>query len=74
MVKNLPGNAGDTGSIPGPRGSHYVATTEPKDLDPKLRNKRSHHMLQGRVALHSQQLEKALTEQQRPRAAKNRLI
>ena len=50
MVKNLPANAGDTGSIPGQRTkiSHAVgqlspcaATTEPACLEPVLR-KRSH--------------------------------
>ena len=51
MVKNLPANAGDTGSIPGQKTklSHAVGplspcatTTEPVCLQPVLHNKRKH--------------------------------
>ena len=55
MVKNTPTNAGDTGSIPDPGGSHMLRcaetiepmlynlgtpTTEPMYLEPVLCNKR----------------------------------
>ena len=54
VVKNPPTNAGDTGSIPGPGGSHMLrcattiepmlyslgTTTEPMCLEPVLCNKR----------------------------------
>ena len=46
MVKNLPVNAEDTGSIPGPRKFHntmeqisHTTTTEPVGLEPRLCNK-----------------------------------
>ena len=50
MVKNLPANAGDTGSTPGPGRSHVPQSNEahapqllkPVHLEPVLRNKRSH--------------------------------
>ena len=50
MVKNLPVNAGDTGSIPGPRRSHTSQSSEahapellkPVCLEPVLCDKRSH--------------------------------
>ena len=57
MGKNLPANAGDTGSTPGPGRYHKpsnneacelqllslnAATTEPEHLEPVLHNKRSH--------------------------------
>ena len=51
MVKNLPSNAGDAGSIPGwetkiPHAAGQVspraATTEPARLEPGLHNKRGH--------------------------------
>ena len=48
VVENLPANARDTGSSPGPGGSHiateqlgpWATTTEPARLEPVLRNKR----------------------------------
>ena len=47
MVENLPANAGDTGSSPGPGGSHMPRSdwtrepvTEPARLEPVLRSKR----------------------------------
>ena len=49
MVKNLPINAGDTGSIPGPGKSHIPWSkpvhhdAELMALEPVLCNKRSHH-------------------------------
>ena len=58
MDKNLPANAGDTGSIPGLGRSHYCAATKPMHhndwacelqvpkpthLEPELRHQRSHH-------------------------------
>ena len=49
MVKNLPANAGDTGSIPGPGRSHVPRNNQVREpqlrarLEPVLRNKRSHH-------------------------------
>ena len=50
VVKNLPANAADTGSIPGPGGSHMPRSNwarepqllKPARLEPVLRNKRSH--------------------------------
>ena len=50
VVKNLPANAGDTGSSPGPGRSHMprsdlslcATTTEPSRLEPELHNERSH--------------------------------
>ena len=49
MVKDLPANAGDTGSIPGPRMIPYAAvplslyaTTEARALGPRLYNKKCH--------------------------------
>ena len=52
VVKNLPANAGDTGSSPGLGRSHiphaaerlgpWATITEPARLEPVLRNKRGH--------------------------------
>ena len=47
MDKNLPANAGDSGSIPGLRGSHMplsnqACTTTECALEPMLHNERSH--------------------------------
>ena len=44
MVKSLPANAGDLGSIPGPGRSHMPVhhDTEPRPLEPLLNDKRSH--------------------------------
>ena len=50
MVKNLPANAGDTGSSPGLGRSHMPWSNKvhapqllkPAHLEPVLRNKRSH--------------------------------
>ena len=50
MVNNLPANAGDTGSIPGPGRPHMLRGNEvhetqllkPAHLEPVLCNKRSH--------------------------------
>ena len=51
VVKNLPANAGDTGSSPGPGRSHMPRSNsahapqllKPKRLEPMLHDKRSHH-------------------------------
>ena len=37
-VKNSPANAGDTGSIPGPGGSHVPQLPSPKLLSPSSRD------------------------------------
>ena len=50
VVKNLPANAGDTGSSPGPGRSHMPRSNKaratqllkPAHLEPVFRNKRSH--------------------------------
>ena len=50
MVKDLPANAGDTGSVPGPRMIPYAAeplslcatATEARALGPRLSNKKCH--------------------------------
>ena len=44
VVKSLPANAGDLGSIPGPGRSHMPVhhDTEPRPLEPLLNDKRSH--------------------------------
>ena len=39
VVKNLPANAGDTGSIPGPGRSHM----SPSTLESMICNKRNHY-------------------------------
>ena len=43
VVKNLPANAGDTGSIPGPGRSHMHGATKSVCLEPVLHSKRSYH-------------------------------
>ena len=50
VVEDLPANAGDTGSIPGPGRSHVLQSNQacalqllrPVNLEPMLNNKRSH--------------------------------
>ena len=42
MVKNLPSNAGDKGSIAGQGGPHTPQLLSPHALEPVLHNKRSH--------------------------------
>ena len=50
VIKNPPANAGETGSSPGPGGSHMPRSNKahapqllkPVCLEPMLRNKRSH--------------------------------
>ena len=84
VVKNLPANAGDTGSSPGPGRSHMpveqlslcATTTEarvpraraPQQEKPPQWEARAP---QPRVAPPSSQLEKARAQQQWPNAAKN---
>ena len=72
MGGNLPANAGDTGSIPGPGRFPHAAeqlgpcatTTEPAHLEPVLRNKRGHG--NEKPAHHSLQLEKACAQNKDP--------
>ena len=84
VVKNLPANAGDTGSSPGPGRSHMPRSN--KAHVPQLLSLRSRaHALQQREATtmrsprtatkrspRSPQLEKARVQQRRPSAAKNK--
>ena len=87
VVKNLPVNAGDTSSILGLGRSHmameqlslWATTTE--DLTPRAHAPQQEYPPQWDACAaqlesspHWPQLEKAYTQQQRPRAAKNKPI
>ena len=84
VVKNLPANAGDTASSPGPGRSHMPRSgwarvpqlLRPRHLEPMLRNKRSHH---NEKLMHRNEEQPLLaaarerpTQQRRPKAAKNK--
>ena len=84
MVENLPANAGDTGSSPGPGGSHMPWSgwaREPQLLSLHVWSlcsvTREAAMVRGpRTAMksgpHLPQLEKALAQKRRPNTAKNK--
>ena len=84
VVGNLPANAGDTGSSPGLRRSHMPRSNwarEPQLLSLRVwslcSTAREAAMVRGpRIAMKSgpplPQLEKALTQKQRPNTAKNK--
>ena len=74
VVKNLPCNAGDTGSIPGPGRSHMPQGNycSPQATEPILCNKRSHcseKPTQLESSPHSPQLEKTHAQEQWPSTA-----
>ena len=85
MVKNPPANAGDTGSSPGPGRSHMPQSSwarEPQLLSLRVWSlcsaTREAAIMRGpRTAMksgpHLLQLEKALTQKQRPNTAINKL-
>ena len=84
MVGNLPANAGDTGSCPGPGGSHMPRSNWARE--PQLLSLRVWSLCSAtgeaatvrgpRTAMksgpHSPQLEKALAQKRRPNTAKNK--
>ena len=100
VVKNLPANAGDAGSNPGPGRSHMLRNNkarapqllrlcsrayEPQLLSPRATTTEAHMpracaLQREATAVHtvtkssprSPQLEKALAQQRRPNAAKNK--
>ena len=83
MVENLPANAGDTGSSPGPGRSHVPRSNwarEPQLLSLSiwsLCSTREAAIVRGpRTAMksgpHLPQLEKALTQKRRPNTAINK--
>ena len=84
MVENLPANAGDTGSSPGLGRSHMPRsnwTHEPQLLSLRVWSlcsaTREAAIVRGprttmKSGPHSPQLEKALTQKQRPNTAKNK--
>ena len=86
VVENLPANAGDTGSSPGPGRSHMPRSKqarEPQLLSLRVWSVRSATgeaaIVRGlRTAMKSglrlPQLEKALAQKRRPNTAKNKLI
>ena len=86
VVKNLPVNAGDTGSIPGPGRSHMplgnqalvMQLLKPGRLEPRLCNRRSHGNEEPKHRsgsnLYSPRPENAHVPQRRPSTAKNKLI
>ena len=69
MVKNPPANAGDTDPIPGLGRSHMLGATKP--MSHKYRSLHYRNLCSTR-SLGSPQMEKALAQQQRPKAAKNK--
>ena len=84
MVESLPANAGDTGSSPGPGGSHMPRSNWARE--PQLLSLHVWSLCSAtgeaatvrgpRTAMksgpRSPQLEKALTQKRRPSAAKNK--
>ena len=84
VVENLPANAGDTGSSPGPGGSHMPWSDwarEPQLLSPRVWSlcsaTREAATVNGpRTAMKRgprlPQLEKALAQKRRPNTAKNK--
>ena len=82
VVENPPANAGETGSSPGPGGSHMPRSNEahvpqllkPVSLEPVLPNKRTHcnEKPATKSSPSSPQLEKARVQQRRPNAAKKK--
>lgn len=79
MLKNLPARADNRGLIPGPgKISHAAGQLNLCALEPVLHNERCHHSEKQALQLESsprlQQLEKALKQQGRPSAAKNKYI
>ena len=85
MVENLPANAGDTGSSPGPGRSHMPRSSwagEPQLLSLRVwslcsATREAARVRGPRTAMksgpHSLQLEKALAQKRRPNTAKNKL-
>ena len=86
VVKNLPANAGDTGSSPGPGRSHiphaaeqlipWATTTEARVPTARAPQQEKPpqweaYAPQWKSSPCSPQLEKARAQQQRPKAAKN---
>ena len=86
VVENLPANAGDTGSSPGPGRSHMPRsnwTREPQLLSLRVWSlcsaTREAAIVRGprtpmKSGPRSPQLEKALAQKRRPNTAKNKLI
>ena len=86
VVENLPANAGDTGSSPGPGGSHMPRSSWAREVQLlSLRvwslcsATREAAIVRGpRTAMkggpRSPQLERALVQKRRPNTAKNKLI
>ena len=84
VVKNLPANAGDTGSSPGLGGSHMPRSNwarEPQLLSLRVwslcSTTREAAIMRGphtamKSGPHLPQLEKALTQKRRPNTAKNK--
>ena len=84
MVENLPANAGDTGSSPGPGRSHIPRSNwarEPQLLSLSIWSlcsaTREAAIVRGphtamKSGPHLPQLEKALAQKRRPNAAKNK--
>ena len=75
-IKNVPANAGDTGSIPGPEDSTGHRATKPERHNygaraPSQWEKPTPH---NSNSSHSPQLEKACVQQRRSSAAKNKQI
>jgi len=80
VVKNLPANAGDMGSIPGPGNSLMLQSDmpmchnywSPHTLQPRLCNKRSHHNEKPKTksSPHTLQLGKDCTQQWKPSTTK----
>ena len=84
MVKNLPANAGDVGSVPGVGRSHLPwsnSVLAPQLLMPALKShtpqqekplRREAHEPQLKGSTHSPQLEKARPQPRRPRATETK--
>ena len=84
VVKNLPANVGDTGSIPGPGRSHtpwvtrlvhhsyWAPSSRARAPQQEKPLQWEAHEPQRSIAPRSLQLEKARAQQQRPSAAKNK--
>ena len=80
MVENLPANAGDTGSSPGPGRSHMPRSNwacEPQLLSLRVSATREAAIVRGpRTAMksgpRSLQLEKALAQKRRPNTVINK--
>ena len=69
MVKNLPCNARNTGSIPGPRKIPRLPATEPVHRPQSHRNKRNH--CNGKPAHHNEEQPLLITARKNPHSSKD---